>query len=189
MAEKNNAANVSVGQGVQGGYVFSAPLTATVPTDYKTPLPEEFVNLGYVTEDGIEFSYDADTEDYNDMNGDVYESSEGAQKEEVIFTLAEVKSDALAESYGRDNVTDDNGMITVKHNSLPRDERVYAFDLLLKNGRRWRVVVPRGKATRSGSVVVAKSDIVANQITVKTFPDIDGNRMYDYIESTETQGD
>lgn len=187
MAKANNSANVSVGQGVAGGYVFSAPLTATIPTDYSTPLPEEFVNLGYVTEDGIEFSYDGDSEDYHDLNGDVYESAEGAQTEEVIFTLAEIMSDALKESYGADNVTDEDGMITVKHNSLPRDERIYAFELLLKNGRKWRSVVPRGKATRSGSTTVAKSDILANQITVKTFPDAEGNRLYDYIESTETQ--
>lgn len=186
---KNDAGNVSVGQGVSGGYAYSAPLTATIPTDYKTPLGEEFVNMGFITEDGIEFSYDADSEDFHDLNGDIYESTAGAQTEEVIFTLAETKHDSLAEAYGQANVTDDAGMITVKHNSLPVDERIYVFELILKNGRRWRAIVPRGKASRSGSTVVAKSDIMGYEVTVKCLPDLDGNRMIDYIESTETKAE
>lgn len=186
-AAKNNASNVSVGQGVSGGYAFSAPLGTTIPTDYDTPLDDAFVNMGFITEDGIEFGQDADQTDFYDLNGDVYETASGSQSEQVVFTLAEVKKDSLAEAYGQDNVTDDGGMITVKHNSIEHDERIYVFELLLKNGRKWRNVVPRGKAARSSSVTVSKGDIVGNQITVKTFPDENGNRMYDYIQSNDTQ--
>lgn len=186
MAEKNNASNVSVGQGVSGGYAFSAPITATVPTDWETPLPEEFVNMGFITEDGIEFGYDADQTDFYDLNGDVYETSAGSQSEEIVFTLAEVKGVSLKEAYGQGNVEDSEGTITVKHNSLEHEERIYVFELLLKNGRRWRSVAPRGKATRSSSTTVAKGDILGYQVTVKTFPDAEGNRIYDYIQSNET---
>lgn len=186
-AVKNNATNVSVGRGVTGGYAYSAPITATVPTDYSTPLGEGFSNLGFITEDGIEFGLDSDDNEFNDMNGDVYESSTGSEKETAILTLAEIKMDSLAEAYGKENVTDADGMITVKHNTTEHDERIYVFELLLKNGRKWRVVIPRGKAKRSSSVTVAKGDIVGYQITITTFPDTDGNRMYDYYESTETQ--
>lgn len=187
VAAKNNASNVSVGQGVSGGYSFSAPLGTPIPTDYDTPLDDAFVNMGFITEDGIEFGQDADQTDFYDLNGDVYETASGSQSEQVVFTLAEVKKDSLAEAYGQDNVTDDGGMITVKHNSIEHDERIYVFELLLKNGRKWRNVVPRGKAARSSSVTVSKGDIVGNQITVKTFPDENGNRMYDYIQSNDTQ--
>lgn len=187
MAKTNNASNVSVGKGVQGGYMFSAPMGTVVPTDWKTPLGEEFANLGYITEDGIEFSYDGDSEDYYDMNGDPYETAEGNQSESVIFTLAETKKDSLAEAYGHKNVSETEDTITVKHNSEVHEERVYVAELLLKNGRRWRSVVPRGKAARSGSTTVSKSNIVGYQITVKCLPDENGNRILDYIETSSTQ--
>lgn len=184
MADKNNAGNVSVGKGVSGGYAFSAPLTATVPTDYKTALPEEFVNLGFITEDGIEFSLDADTEDYYDLNGDPYESAVGTQTEEVVLTLAEIMKNSAAEAFGHNNVTDEDGTLKIRHNSNLHDERIYVFELLLKNGRKWRCVVPRGKASRSGSTTVANGDIVGYEITIKCAPNADGDRMLDYIEST-----
>lgn len=183
MGKKNDSTNVSVGQGVAGGYAFSAPLTATIPTDFNSPLSEEFVNLGYITEDGVEFSYDSSVEEYYDMNGDLYESSEGQQTEEVVLTLAEIMKDSLAEAFGHDNVEDAEGKLTVKHNSVLHNERIYVFEFILKNGRKWRAVVPRGKANRSSSATISKSGIVAYQITIKCSPDNDGNRIIDYIES------
>lgn len=186
MAKNNSTENVSVGKGVAGGYAYSAPITATVPTDNTSELGEGFVNLGFITEDGIEFALDTDDEDYNDMNGDVYETTAGSQTESVVLTLAETMKDSLAEAYGHSNVTDEDGTLTVKHNSLDHEERVYVFELLLKNNRKWRAVVPRGKATLSSSTTVSKSDIVGHQITIKCLPDDAGNRMYDYIESTAT---
>lgn len=186
MVAKNDTSNVSVGKGVAGGYAFSAPATVAVPTDYKTPLPEGFVNLGYITEDGIEFSYDSDTEDFNDMNGDTIESSEGAQTEEVILTLAETMKDSLSEAYGHSNVTATDDTLTVKHNSESHQERVYVFELLLKNGRKWRVVVPRGTARRSSSVTVNKTNLIGYQVTIKCLPNTDGDRMIDYIQVKNT---
>lgn len=185
MGKKNDTANVSVGKGVAGGYAFSAPITATVPNDYKTPLAEEFVNLGYITEDGIEFALDADTEDFNDMNGDVYETVDGTQTETVVLTLAETMKDSLSEAFGHSNVSDEDGTLTVKHNSTEHEERIYVFELLLKNGRKWRAVVPHGKASRTSSTTVSKSGIVGYQITIKCLPDGDGNRIIDYIEDTK----
>jgi hypothetical protein len=44
----NAVANVSTTKGVSGGYFFSAPSTATVPTDITTALPSDFVNLGFI---------------------------------------------------------------------------------------------------------------------------------------------
>lgn len=187
MSKKNDTSNVSVGQGVQGGYAFSAPISATVPTDYSTELSEDFVNLGFITEDGIEFGYDGDAQDYSDLNGDVIESAEGKQSEDIVLTLAEVMKDSLSEVFGHTNVDEQEQMITVKHNTLPHEERIYVFELLLKNGRKWRCVVPRGKASRSGSVTVNKTNLVGYQVTIKCTPDNDGNRMYDYIESNGAQ--
>ena len=54
MAESttNNQANVSAGKGVKGGYIFSAPVGTTLPTDIDTELDEAFKCLGFISEDG-----------------------------------------------------------------------------------------------------------------------------------------
>lgn len=186
MVAKNNASNVSVGQGVQGGYFSSAPLGTELPTDYSTELPEAFVGLGFITQDGIEFGYDGSSSDYYDLNGDVYETSDGTQSETVNLTMAEIKAETMKEVHGQDNVTDSENMTTVKHNSIPVDERIFVFDLLLKNGRKWRSVVPRGKVSRNGSTTVSKSNIVGLPISIKCLPNENGDRIIDYIENKAT---
>ena len=54
MAESNtnNQANVSSAKGVKGGYIFSAPVGTTLPTDIKTSLDTAFKCLGFISEDG-----------------------------------------------------------------------------------------------------------------------------------------
>ncbi len=56
-------ANVIAGKPKVGGAVFRAPLGTALPTDATTPLPEAFVELGYVSSDGwtrlINKSYEA----------------------------------------------------------------------------------------------------------------------------------
>lgn len=52
-ATTNNAANVSAGKGVKGGYLFMAPVGTTLPTDAKSKLDPTFKTLGFVSEDGF----------------------------------------------------------------------------------------------------------------------------------------
>jgi hypothetical protein len=183
----NNTENVSAAKGVKGGYIFSAPIGTTVPTDYTTALSSEYTCLGYITEDGVVFTEDLDNEEVKDMNGDVIDTLTGSRTETCTLTLAETKASVLEEVRGHSNVTDEGGLITVKHNSNEREARVYVLELLLKNGRQMRTVVPNGKVDSIGDTTLASNSVLAYEISIKCRVDANGDTAIDYIESTETK--
>lgn len=186
----NDSANVSVGKGLKGGYLFSAPVGTDLPAKYNTEakdLAEGFVNLGYVSEDGINNTIEQDTENFSDMNGDTIESGSSSYTETIVFTLVEQKKDTLAEEYGHSNVSDEDGQLTAKHNSNPRERRSYVLLLVLKDGRRQTSVIPEGKVTEVGDKQYVSTDLVGRELTVTCYPDENGDCVIDYIESNETK--
>lgn len=189
MAESttNNAANVSAGKGVKGGYIYSAPVNTTLPTDIKATLAPAFKCLGFISEDGYVETLEEDSEDIVDMNGDLMDSSNSNRVESAQFTLAEIKAETLKRQYGENNVTDKNGMISVKHNSDSHPAFCYVLELVLKNGRRWRKVVPQAQSSELDDLTIASSELCQRALTMKYLTDEDGNTCYDYFESTETE--
>ena len=189
MAESNtnNQANVSSAKGVKGGYIFSAPVGTSLPTDIKTQLDPAFKCLGFISEDGYVEAIDEDADDINDMNGDVMDSNNSKRVESAQVTFAEIKASTLKRQYGDANVTDENGLITVKHNADSHDVFSYILELVLKNGRRWRKVVPKGKSSELDELTIASSELCQRALTMKYLTDEQGNTCYDYYESTETQ--
>lgn len=191
MAESNtnNSANVSAGKGVKGGYIFSAPVGTTLPTDIETTLETAFKCLGFISEDGYVESVSEDSNDIPDMNGDLMDSSNSNRVESAQVTFAEIKAETLKRQYGDGNVTDESGMITVKHNSDSHPTFAYVLELVLKNGRRWRKVVPLGQSAELDDLTIASSELCQRPITIKYLTDADGNTCYDYIASTETEAE
>ena len=185
-SNKNNQDNVSAGKGVKGGYIFSAPAGTTLPTDIETSLDPAFKCLGFISEDGYVETVEEDSEDMVDMNGDLMDSSTSNRVESAQVTFAEIKSETLKRQYGEKNVTDVNGLITVKHNSDSHPVFVYVLELVLKNNRRWRKVVPQGQSSELDDLTIASSELCQRALTFKYLTDEQGNTCYDYIESTET---
>ena len=186
-ATSNSTDNVSSAKGVKGGYIFSAPVGTKLPTDIKTALDPAFLVLGFVSEDGYVETIESDSEDLVDMNGDLMDSPKTSRVESAQFTLAEIKAETLKVQYGEGNVTDENGIIAVRHNSESDCVRSYVLELLLKNGRRWRKVVPKGQSSELDDLTIAVGELCARALTMKYLTDEQGNTCYDYIESTETQ--
>lgn len=186
VATTNNVDNVSSAKGVMGGYIFSAPVGTALPTDIKTALNEAFKVLGFISEDGYVETQESDSEDIVDMNGTLMDSTVTSRVESAQFTLAEIKADTLKVQYGEDNVVDENGIISVKHNANSACTRSYVLELVLKNGRRWRKVVPKGQSTELDDLTISSSELCARAITMKYLSDEQGNTCYDYYESTET---
>ena len=113
------------------------------------------------------------------------------------FKLVEVKKDSLAEQYGHSNVTDASGLITVHHNNDEREHRIYVAELVLKDGRRWRKVIPDGQVTEVSDLAISSTELVGREVTVTcnayTYTTGTGSSakthvdtVIDYIESTET---
>lgn len=184
----NNAANVSSAKGVKGGYLYVALAGTPLPTDIDAKLDANFKVLGFLNEDGYVETIETDSEDMVDMNGDLMDTETTSRVESATFTLAEIKAGTLKFMYGSNNVTDENGLITVKHNGNSSDEWSVVLELVLKNNRRWRKCIPLARIDELGDLTLAVAELAGREITAKYLTDKDGNTCYDYIESTETQG-
>lgn len=184
----NNTENVSVGKGVAGGYFFVAPAGTALPTDNSTALADTYLNIGYLGEDGISFADSSDVTAFFDMNGDTVDSSNGSIEKSFTVTLIEIKKDSMALVYGAANVTDATGKLTV-HDKGPNDASYVAvFELLLKNGRKWRRIAPNCKLGELGDMTVNYSELVGREITMSALKDATtGDYYIDYIDSTETE--
>ena len=89
--------------------------------------------------------------------------------------------------YCEKNVTDADGIITVKHNGDSVTTSAYVLELILKNGRRWRKVVTKGPSSELDDLTIAVGELCARALTMKYLTDEQGNTCYDYFESTETE--
>lgn len=182
----NDTHDVSNVKGVQGGYGFSAPTSATLPDDSDpfAALGTGFDNMGFISSDGIEEEIDADSDTVTDMNGDVVYVVKSSETETLVLTLISVTEAALKEMHGHGNVTSETNFFKVAHTIKDHDQRAYVFDLLLKDGRKLRKVVPSGIVSEVGSITYVSSEVYGREITITCMPDADGNRVIDYIQKT-----
>jgi len=190
----NNKQNVSTVRGVKDGYLFRAPIgTAGAPTKanfttWAQNVPNGWDNLGYIPEGGFTETADLGSgEPIRDINLDKLDETDAAPTESVTVGLMEMAKNPLAAQYGSANVTDDNGVIEVKHNWGNAGEHCqYVFLLLLKNGRIWVKYIPDGKVTALNDFTGNKTTVAQREITVSYNTDADGTGCYDWIQSNET---
>jgi hypothetical protein len=183
----NEASNVSTGKPKVGGAIFVAPAGTAVPTDATTPLAGAFVNLGYVSEDGLTNTVATDTNDIKAWGGSTVLTQQTSYKETFSFGLIEQRESALAQYYGPENVeVDGDGNITVKHNANTLPEQVAVVETVLADGRIQRTVIPKAKMSdRSGDVTRTDGDAITYPIVWDTSPDANGDTAIDYIAATE----
>ena len=183
----NDSSNVSTGKPKVGGAIFVAPKGTAVPTDASTPLAGAFVNLGYVSEDGLTNTVATDTNDTNAWGGDTVLSEQTSYKETFSFGLIETKEASVAQYYGPENVeVDGSGNITIKHNGKTLPEQVAVIETVLSNGRVKRTVIEKAKMSdRSGDITYTDGDPVTYPIVWDAKPDANGDTAIDYIAALE----
>lgn len=183
----NNTDNVSYGKGVSGGYFFLAPAGTTLPTDNTTALGSEFENVGYLGDDGIVFTDESDSDTAYDLNGDAIATSSGSIEKTFTVVFREIKAETLKVMMGDDNVTDSNGTITAYDKGPNSSTYVAVFELLLKDDRKWRRVVPNCQVGELGDMTFSYSELVGREVTMTALKDSSTGAYYiDYIDSTET---
>lgn len=177
-----NAKNIYIPAPPEGGAVWSAPLGTTVPTDATSPLPEAFKSLGFISEDGIVNSEEAETTEIKAYGGTVVREVQTSRKETFAFTPMELNAQVLAEQYGDDNVTvGAGGTVTVVHNAKERPARIYVVESLLEGSTKVaRDVLPEARVTNVGERKLATGEVIQRQVTVSCSPDASGNTAYTY---------
>lgn len=182
----NDTKYVSTTQGVSGGYCYVAPsASAVLPTGLADALDATWTCAGYISEDGFTESTESDSEDYKDMNGDVVHSGATAASETIQCKFIETAETPLKLFFGSDNVeTGADGTITVTHNwgKASTDNWALVFELVLKNGRRWRKVISSAQVSERGEFTGSSTELAGYEITFKYLGDTYGVTCKDYFE-------
>ena len=180
-----NATNVTVGKPKVGGAVHFAPLGTTLPTDATTALDNTFVDLGYVSEDGLTNNNSPESDTVKAWGGDTVLNLQTDRPDSFALTLIESMNVNVQKAiYGEDNVVvDANGNVSIKATAQDMPSGAWVFDMILKGGRAKRIVVPSGTISELGEITYKDDEVVGYNITITDVPDASGVYHYEYIEA------
>lgn len=185
-----NSAYVSTGKPKVGGAIFRAPKGTPLPTSATEELHEDFVDLGFVSEDGVTNSNARDSEDIKAWGGTTVLTSQTDVSDTWAAQFIEAMNvEVLKMVFGENNVTGDlEAGITVKVNAAESLEAAYVFDMILKGGVLKRVVLPCAKMSELGDTVYKDDEAIAYDVTLTALPDKDENMHYEYIVTPSKPG-
>ena len=179
----SNVANVTAGKPKIGGAIFIAPTGTTLPTDTTTALNEAFVQLGYVSEDGLTNSNSAETAEIKAWGGDVVLNPQTGKSDKFKFKLLEVLDvNVLKAVYGDSNVTESNGTITVEATSDEAEEKSWVVEMIMRGSKVKRIVIPSAKIIELEDIVYTDNDPVGYGITLQAYADANGKTHHEYIK-------
>lgn len=172
----NDKSNVTIGLPKPGGALYWAPAGTTLPTAADTALTSDFVNLGYVTSDGLTATVAEDGDDIKDWGNEPIMRSQTGYKKTYTTNLMESSRVAVLQFiYGKDNVTvAGDGSIKWDETGEQLPRGVFVCDTLQNNGneepRIHRQVVGDAQfVDRSGDHTYNGSDPLSFPIALQAF--------------------
>lgn len=182
----NDTRNIATGKPKIGGAVYSAPRGTALPTNATDTLSEDYVCLGYVSDDGVTNSTKRDSDSIKAWGGDTVASPQKEFTDEFKLTFIEsLNSDVLKTVYGKENVSGklDTG-IEIKVNSKELDNSVYVIDTVMGDAVK-RFVIADAKVTEVGDVTYKDNELVAYETTLTAYPStaLNGDTHREYMVS------
>lgn len=185
-----NTAQVTAGKPKVGGHVFRAPVGTELPTDALTELSSAFIDMGYISEDGVTNSNSPESETVNAWGGTPVLVTASSKEDTYQATfISALNAEVQKMVYGDANVTgtDVATGITVTANNKDLTEYSYIIEMLAKGDVAHRVVIPSAKPTEIGDIVYNDSDPVGYEVTLGCNADNQGNTHYEYWQTTNQQ--
>lgn len=181
-----NADNIEILRPTVAGAAFSADSGTELPQSATASLAA-FQSLGYISEDGIEMTINKESVDIKEMGQDTALTIQTSHGVEFVFKPLEyMNATVLKEMFGASNVTvsgDDVTSVVINSDELP--EREFVFDMVGRNKRLMRLVVPRAKVESIGSIVYKGGEPTTGELTLKALADSNGNKVYKYFAKAE----
>lgn len=169
--------SVGVAKGRPGGYaaVFPVGTDISVLADPSKTLKELIgqyhgASLGYISEDGVTFTTDTDSEGHNDWGGSEVARDLTSYADSAQMTFIQSSVAVLKTIYGDDNVTESGPTVTVCHNRNFTDPHVYVFDSVISSTKVLRNVIPIGQAFERDDVSYNSSDLLGYTPTITCVP-------------------
>lgn len=166
-----NISEVTAGKPKIGGHVYRAPIGTALPEDATTALGEAYVDMGYISEDGVTNTTELETQSIKDWGGSIVliiqTSKEDKFKAKFISAL---NPEVQKMVYGDDNVlgtaADETGGLVVKVNSKELQQYVYVFEMVATGNIAHRVVIPCGKPVEIGDITYKSDEAVGYEVTL-----------------------
>lgn len=169
------AANVRVG--VTGG-AFHAPLLTAVPTDATAALNAALNEVGYIGEDGITQTIEADSTDIKAwQNGDVVRKIQTSHDLTFSFKMIETNAEALKVYYADADASVTAFQIT--GDQAPHE--VWVLEVA-DGDNSIRIVLKDAQVTDRGEVTYKTDEAIGYEITLTAYPDASGVKAYVYMD-------
>ena len=166
------------------GGLYVAPTGTTLPTDASTALDPAFVPTGYLGPDGFTRSSEASDEDEYAWGGVVVNTVRSEFSVTYEFEFREsANPEVLRVVFGEENVIEDTaaGTLTVLNNSNMAPRQSFVFEMV-DRGLGHREVVGNGQILASGEQTFSHAASTTIPVTIRAYPDADGNNAYNYKE-------
>lgn len=156
----NTAANVHVGVAGKG---YIAPLATTGPTDATTALDADFVDLGYITTDGLTKSTSKDSTDIMAWGGDLVRTVVTSGVVTFQCSFMESNADVIAAYFGSTvtgGAVDGIAAATTKGS--------FVFDVA-DGDKAVRIYIPSGEIIDVEDQVFAGGEAIVYGVTIKAY--------------------
>ncbi len=159
------------------GALWVAPLGSTLPTGMEA-WPSDFVDLGYISDDGVTESVDEDTEEFTPWQSATPIRTEITSSTKTFqCTLWESKAATLSLYYRvpeSDMSVDEDGVVSFEEAGKPtRDLRMFGLDVIDGTYRR-RIILPYGEVTERGDISYTSDEMIGYEVTISAYPDSNG---------------
>ena len=183
--------SVVAGKPLVSGGVLTAPFETDLPNSATGVLDEDFVALGYISEDGLTETAERSTEKVKVWGGDIVKVLQTEFSVTYSFTLiGSTDTDVLRAVYGDAAVTTSGiggTQKSVKVNGDQLPKKAFVFEV--KDGdTKIRIVVPNGQVTEVGEVTYSDGGVVSYQVTVEAFENDEGDNAIKYIDTDDSAG-
>lgn len=149
------------------GHVYVAPAGTALPTDL-TPLDPKYVDLGYVTEDGVGFSFGREVEELNAWQGDSIRILSTKEPATTTFSLMQTNSTIMTVAFGGGTITETGTGASKIYTFTPptlgtNTERVLVIEFSDGASISYRYIIQRTQ-------IMGNVDFTLNRTSALTYP-------------------
>ena len=188
----NDVNNVVVGKPLSTGGILVAPVGTALPSDESSVLDVAYKPVGYLSSDGATKSENRTSTVIHAWGGDTIAALQTAFGVQWKFKMAEFLNAVVQRAlYGDANVlttpatsTSGNKMHIIGK-STPCPRLTWIIEVVYEE-KHIRIVIPDAQITTVGDQTYKDDDIAAADVTLESFPGVDGAYFHTYTNDGHT---